>query len=57
MTVNTNDLVRVNTYAKETGVTPQAVYQWIKDDKVNVVEIDGVKFINTLRTWIDKERK
>ena len=32
-------------YAKETGYTVQRIYQLVKDNKLNTVIVDGVKFI------------
>ena len=38
-------LVRVSTYAKQIDKSVQWVYELIKEDKVKVIIIDGVKFI------------
>ena len=35
----------IKNYAKDIGVTVQAVYQMIKEDRVPVVHIDGKIFI------------
>lgn len=39
------DLVKVSTYAKEKGVSTQAIYKQIAEKKLDFVVIDGVKFI------------
>ncbi|HEY4756039.1 MAG TPA: hypothetical protein VIH28_08300 [Ignavibacteriaceae bacterium] len=44
--INRTKLKTVRTYALMKGVTVQQVYNWIKDKKVKLVEIDGVKFIS-----------
>lgn len=40
-------LKRVNTYAKTKGFTVQYIYRQIKDGIIPLVEIDGVKFVDT----------
>jgi hypothetical protein len=40
-----NELVKVSTYAKEKGVSVQAIYKQIASGKIECVIIDGVKFI------------
>ena len=47
MKVDTEHLISVQTYAHEQRVSTTAVYNWIKNNVVNAVEIDGVKFIIT----------
>ena len=37
--------LKVSSYARIKGVSTTIVYQWIKDKKVKLEEIDGVKFI------------
>lgn len=39
------DLKKVSTYAKEKGVSVQAIYKQIACGKIECVIIDGVKFI------------
>lgn len=39
------DLVKVSTYAAERGISVSMVYKMIHQGKVELVEIDGVKFI------------
>jgi hypothetical protein len=43
--VDRTKLKTVRNYAKKMGITPQQVYNWAKDKKVKMTEIDGVKFI------------
>lgn len=38
-------LMTVTNYAKEIGVSRQAVYIWIQQGKVKSVDIDGVTFV------------
>lgn len=45
MKVDTDNLISVQTYAHEQRVSTTAVYKWIKNNLVQSVEIDGVKFI------------
>ena len=40
------NLVRVSTYAKSRGISPTAVYLRVKQGKVKIVEIDGMKFVD-----------
>lgn len=40
-------LKTVSTYARAHSVSVTAVYKWIKEGKVKMKEIDGVKFILT----------
>lgn len=44
--MKTDNLVRVSTYAKSKGITPTAVYLQVKQGKVKIVEIDGMKFVD-----------
>ena len=37
--------IKVSTYAKQKGVSTQAVYKWIEQDRVKSEKIDGVTFI------------
>jgi len=39
------DLVKVSTYAAESGISVSMVYKLIHQGKVDLVEIDGMKFI------------
>lgn len=38
-------LVTFSTYGKILGVSRQWIYQLAKDGKIQVIEIDGVKFV------------
>lgn len=40
-----NNLVKVSTYARAKGVSVQSVYSWIKEGRVESVDIDGVAFV------------
>ena len=44
MKVN-NELVKVSTYAKEKGISVQAVYKQIEKGQLDSVKIDGIVFI------------
>lgn len=43
--VDKTKLKKFSTYAKEYGFSPQRIYQLAKENKVKVVIIDGVKFV------------
>jgi hypothetical protein len=43
--IDRTKLRTVRSFALTSGVTVQQVYNWIKDKKVKLIEIDGVKFI------------
>jgi predicted DNA-binding transcriptional regulator AlpA len=45
MEINTERLVRFSTYADMKGVKRQWIYQLAEQDKLNWIEIDGVKFV------------
>tara|TARA_R100001463_G_scaffold70797_1_gene124456 strand:- start:3208 stop:3369 length:162 start_codon:yes stop_codon:yes gene_type:complete len=47
MKVDTKNLISVQSYAHDQRVSTTAVYNWIKNNIVKAVEIDGVKFIIT----------
>lgn len=40
-------LIRVSTYAKQEDISVQTVYDRIKDGKLKVVIIDGIKYVNS----------
>lgn len=40
-----SNLVKVSTYARAKGVSVQSVYSWIKEGRVESVDIDGVAFV------------
>jgi hypothetical protein len=39
------DLIKISTYAKQMGVSTTWVYKQAKDQIIEIVEIDGVKFV------------
>jgi len=43
--IDKTKLVKISTYAKEVGFTPQRIYQLAESGDVKIVEIDGVKFV------------
>lgn len=45
MQVNTSNLLKVSTYAKQEGVSLTTVTNWGKQGKIKTVIIDGVKFV------------
>lgn len=45
MQVNTANLLKVSTYAKQEGVSLTTVTNWGKQGKIKTVIIDGVKFV------------
>lgn len=45
MQIETKQLVKVGTFARMKGVAAITVYKWIEQGKVDVVDIDGVKFV------------
>lgn len=51
-----DNLVRVDTYARMRGVTPECVRQWAISDKVKTVKIDGIRFVKLTKEEV-KERK
>lgn len=40
-----SELVKVSTYAKEKGISVQAVYKQIEKGKIGSVKLDGVTFV------------
>ena len=44
--IDRTKLATVKNYAISRGVTPQQVYNWIKQSKVKEIVIDGVTFIS-----------
>ena len=43
--VDTTKLLTIRNYALKNSVTVQSVYNWAKIGKVQIREIDGVKFV------------
>lgn len=46
MIVETNNLIRVRRYADTKGVSQVTVYNWMKNNIIQMVIIDGMKFVN-----------
>ena len=47
MVLNSNHLKTIKNYAMQEHVTPSYIYKLIKEKRINPVDIDGVKFIDT----------
>ena len=45
MKIDITKLKSISTYAKSKGKSPQRIYQLAEEGKVELIEIDGVKFI------------
>jgi hypothetical protein len=43
--IDRTKLVRISTYAKQKGLTPQRIYQLRDSGDLKITEIDGVQFI------------
>lgn len=43
--IDRTKLITVSNYAKQKGVTRQAIYAKAKKGDVKIIEIDGIKFI------------
>ena len=57
MRIDSNKLKTVSTFAKEKGFARQHVYRLIKNDEINSIEIDGIKFIILDKKSENLERK
>lgn len=44
--IDLNKLIRLSSYAKREGYTRGRIYQLAQSGKLNIVEIDTVKFVN-----------
>ena len=42
-------LQTVKNYAISFGITPAYIYKLVKENRMTLMEIDGVKFVNTLQ--------
>lgn len=42
-------LQSVKNYASKTGVTTSYIYKLVKENKIDTVDIDGVKFIDKIK--------
>lgn len=40
-----NELVKVSTYAKEKGVSVQAIYKQIEKGQLESIKLDGITFV------------
>lgn len=47
MRLNTNLLKTVKNFALSFGVTPAYIYKLVKQGKMTLVTVDGVKFVDT----------
>lgn len=45
--IDTDSLQTVKNYADSFGVTAAYIYKLVKDGRMTLFEIDGVKFVNT----------
>lgn len=45
MKVETTNLKKISNYAREKCVTPQAIYKWIEEKRIDCVTIDGIAFV------------
>lgn len=46
--IDQTKLRKISTYASDYGITPQRVYQLAAEKKIIIIEIDKVKFVQTL---------
>ena len=47
MSINPNTLKTVKNFALGEGVTPSYIYKLVKESKMILILIDGVKFVDT----------
>ena len=47
MVLETDNLCKISTYAKSCGVCPNCVIKWASAGSVQIIKIDGVKFIDS----------
>ena len=45
MKADIENLIRVSTYAKKMKKTPSWIYKLARKGELNIIEIDGVKFV------------
>lgn len=57
MKVETQELQTIKNYATKTGVTPSYIYKLEKEKKIQVVKIDGVKFIDIKKNPVIPTKK
>jgi hypothetical protein len=46
MEVKVSNLLSIKHYALRNGVTPSYIYKLVKEKKMEIVNIDGVKFVD-----------
>ena len=46
MEVKVSNLLTIKHYALRNGVTPSYIYKLVKEKKMEIVNIDGVKFVD-----------
>jgi predicted transcriptional regulator len=46
MEVVVKNLLTIKNYALRSGVTPSYIYKLVKEKKMEIVNIDGVKFVD-----------
>ncbi len=44
--IDKTKLITVTNYAKQMDKKRQTIYNWAKDGKIKMIEIDGIKFID-----------
>jgi len=49
MVTETDNLVKVSTFARLADVSGQAVYKWIYSDKVKPLKVDGSTYIDKVK--------
>jgi len=49
MQINTDNLLTIANYAKSRNVTSSYIYQLIKQDKLTVIRIDSIQFIDVTK--------
>lgn len=50
------DLIRIPTAAERLGITRQYIYKLIKDGEIQVIEIDGMQFIDADTLKFERQR-
>ena len=55
--VETKNLQTIKNYAAKEGVTPSYIYKLAKENKMQIVNIDGVQFVNLKQYPILPTRK
>ena len=47
--IDVNALQTVKNYAISFGITPAYIYKLVKEGRMSLFEVDGVKFVDTLQ--------